>query len=149
MPVLIKVIQGTSGPVLELGAGPFSTPLLHWLCAENGRKLVSYDDVKQYYKMAKRFQSKTHSAEFVKDWNKIDIDKKWDVVFADHPANRRVKDAIRLKDKANYIVLHDTEDRVYGYHRLWKYFKYVYHWKLHRPWTSVISNFNDLEWIKG
>ena len=45
MPVIIKFIQATEGRVLELGAGLFSTPLLHWLCAEKGRKLYTYEDV--------------------------------------------------------------------------------------------------------
>ena len=43
LPVLIKMVLMTDGPILELGTGFFSTPVLHWLCAEKKRKLVSYD----------------------------------------------------------------------------------------------------------
>ena len=44
LPLLIKVLQCSEGPVLELGTGLVSTPVLHWLCFDMGRELVSYDD---------------------------------------------------------------------------------------------------------
>ena len=48
-PLLIKVMQITSGDVLELGMGMASTPLLHWLCFDTGRNLISYENNKKYY----------------------------------------------------------------------------------------------------
>jgi hypothetical protein len=145
MPVLITTVQMTNGPVLELGAGIFSTPLLHWLCEEKKRKLVTFEDVKKYYRFAKQYRSKTHSVEFVEDWDKIKIDKHWSVALIDHPENRRVKDALRLKDRADYIIIHDTQDSVYGYDKIWPHFKYIYHWKYCKPWTSVLSNTYEID----
>ncbi len=145
MPVLIRTVQMTNGPVLELGAGIFSTPLLHWLCAEKERGLVTYESVLKYYRIAKQFKSKTHSIKLVEDWDKININKHWSVAFVDHPTDRRMKDTLRLKDKADYIILHDTQDSGYRYDKVWPHFKYIYHWKFCKPWTSVVSNFYEID----
>lgn len=145
-PVLIKAVQNTDGPILELGSGLFSTPLLHWLCAEKGRKLVTYEDTQEYYRFARRFRTETHEVNFVTDWDKESFNKtKWDVVLIDHGVKRRVKDILRLKNCAKYIVIHDTEDKIYGYDKIWSKFKYVYHWKFCTPWTSVVSNKKTLK----
>ena len=145
MPVLIRTVQMTNGPVLELGAGIFSTPLLHWLCEEKDRELATYESVEKYYRIAKQFKSKTHTVELVDDWDKINVDKHWSVAFIDHPTDRRAKDALRLKDIADYVILHDTQDSAYGYDKVWPHFKYIYHWKFHKPWTSVVSNSYEID----
>ena len=142
MPTLIKAVQSTDGAVAELGAGIFSTPLLHWLCAEDNRKLVSFEDVERYWKIAYGFRSRNHKIVRVDDWDDIDISGNWDVVFIDHRADRRVIDALRFKDTAKFVVLHDSEHPAYGYDRLWPEFKYEHHWRFCRPWTSVVSNFS-------
>ncbi|MCR4324229.1 MAG: hypothetical protein NUV69_00900 [Candidatus Curtissbacteria bacterium] len=154
-PVLIKTVQNTDGPILELGSGLFSTPLLHWLCAEQGRKLVTYEDVQEYYKFARKFRTETHEVNFVTDWDKEDFDKKkWSVVLIDHTAKRRTTDALRLKKHAQYIVLHDTQEEAehhYGYKKLWSKFKNIYHWEydlVNVPRTSVVSNTSNLNIFK-
>lgn len=156
--MLLKVLQNSQGDVLELGAGPFSTPLLHWVCKDMGRKLITYDSDEQYYNFAKQFQSKLHSIKFVKDWTKdVDTRRRRGIVFIDHsgisPDGKwlgfmRGFDAIRFKDSADYIILHDTESEdTYNYKDVWKHFKYRYDWKECKPWTSVISNKKDLNFL--
>ncbi len=146
MPMLIKILQMTNGSVMELGGGAFSTPLLHWLCAEKERELVTYENNLDYEKFLKTFVSKNHSIRFIKDWKDIDMQTHWSVVFIDHsPAIRRSIDAIRLKDKADYIILHDSnQDHGYGYENVWEHFKYRYDWKFATPNVTVVSNFRDL-----
>ena len=46
LPALIKVINLTKGPVLELGMGLFSNPYLHFACYEERRRLVSLESNK-------------------------------------------------------------------------------------------------------
>jgi hypothetical protein len=148
MPMLIKLVQATNGSVMELGAGLFSTPLLHWLCAEKRRRLVTYEDNEEYYKFSKTFQSRNHHIRLVKDWRKVPIKGHYSVILVDHTTKRRAKDAIKWKDNADYIILHDTEaPRCYGWDRVYPYFKYVYHWKGSHPQTSVVSNTQDLSWL--
>src|SRR3989344_623162 len=145
MPFLIRAIQMSEGPILELGAGIFSTPLLHWLCAEKRRRLFTYEDNKDFFEFARQFRSRNHRIISVDDWDKIDIEKNWSVVLVDHLIERRAIEALRLKDCADYIVLHDTNVPKYKYEEVWPYFKEVKHWKFCTPWTSVVSNRKNLK----
>jgi hypothetical protein len=141
MPMLIKAVQASRGAVVELGAGPFSTPLLHWLCL--GRRLFTYENKEYYFDFAKRFQSKTHSIRLIDDWDKLKLDRHYGVIFIDHDGHRG-EDAVRFKDKADYIVLHDSNEDRYGYKLLEGNFKYRLDWKGAWPWTTVVSNFKNL-----
>ena len=128
-----------------MGAGIFSTPLLHWLSAEHNRKLVTLESSEEYMGFARNFKTGKHEIQFVENWDKIDIlNEHWSVVLVDHGIERRVIDTIRLKDNADYIILHDTEVGIYGYDKVWSHFKYIYHWKYEKPWTSVVSNLKTL-----
>jgi hypothetical protein len=144
MPTLIRAVQITSGPVLELGSGVFSTPLLHWLCAESGRRLETYEDQEEFFRFANGFRSRNHRVFLVDDWAKVNLGRHWDVAFIDHVTERRATDALRLADKADFIVLHDSETDHYSYSEVYPHFKYIYHWKFCRPWTTVVSNSRDL-----
>lgn len=150
MGVLIRVLQASDGDVVELGSGPSSTPLLHWLCKDLNRRLITYETDPEFYKFAKEFQSRGHSITFVKNWDSIDTNTHHGVVFIDHaPAERRGVDVIRFKDSADYVILHDTEkENMYGYEQVWQHFKYSYTWKECLPWVSVVSNFKDLSWLE-
>lgn len=150
MPMLIKVLAESKGPVCEVGGGPFSTPLLHWICKMQNRKLVTYENEPEFYKMCRGFQSRLHSIRFLDDWDKMDFNTHWGVVFIDHhPPERRVIDVLNFKDKADFIIMHDTEkENKYGLQRAFPEFKYFHTWKDCKPWTSVFSNFKDLTFLK-
>lgn len=102
--------------------------------------------------MEHQFQSGLHNIKLVKDWNEIDTKKHYGVVFIDqHPSLSRSEMAIKLKDSADYIVIHDTEPQhkiEYNWDSMWPHFKYIYHWTECRPWTSVVSNIKDLSNLK-
>lgn len=138
-PVLIKAIQNTQGTVVEFGSGIFSTPLLHWLCA--GRKLITYEDDKEYYNFANQFRSRNHSVRLIDNWDSIPI-YPWSVVLIDHKTERRKLDALRVKD-SEIVILHDSETDTYKYSEVHPHFKYVYQWKFCEPWTAVVSNTID------
>ncbi len=114
MPLLVKTLSLTSGDVLEMGVGLFSTPLLHWMCSPAGRRLVSYESDPSYYEVFKQFEDEYHKVVFVENWDDADIEKPWDVAFIDHaPALRRREDVRRLANLAKYIVIHDSADAVF------------------------------------
>jgi len=145
IPVLIKAVQLTNGPVLELGAGIYSTPLLHWLLAEARRPLVTLERDPEYYNFAKKFLSRTHKVALIDDWSAIDTETRWSVVLIDQDIDRG-KTAVRLKDSADFIILHDSEkEKMYGYDLAYAHFKYIFHWKFCVPYTTVVSNFNNLK----
>lgn len=149
MGVLTKVLLMSEGDVLELGAGPTSTPLLHWICKDMNRMLISYENDPEVYNFARQYQSRLHRVRFVKDWDEIDTNIHRGLVFAGHgPAERRGLDAIRFKDSTDYIVIHNTNNENY-YADVWKHFKHIYTWKESLPWTSVVSNFKDLSVLES
>jgi hypothetical protein len=148
MGVLVKVLAMSSGDVVELGAGPFSTPLLHWVCKDMRRKLISYETNPEYYQYARQFRSYFHKIVFIEDWDTMDTITRRGVVFVDHhPMPRRGVEAIRFKDSADYVVMHDTELAKY-YPGVDQHFKNIYIWRDCRPWVTVASNIKDLSELK-
>ena len=147
IPLFIRVLLESEGDVVEFGGGIYSTPFLHWFCKYQNRKLTTYENHPDYYEYEKKFQSNLHRVKFVKSWDDINIDERVGIVFIDHhPSNRRSVDAIKFKDKADYIIIHDTErdDDSYDYSRIWPHFKYRYDYKDAKPYTTVVSNVIDV-----
>lgn len=148
-PFLIRAVQSTTGSVLELGSGIFSTPLLHWLCFP-GRRLLTIEGYKHYLDFAKKFETENHEVRFVKPTDIPDVDEKFSVVFIDHSPKKprtRGDDAILYKDRAELIVLHDageTGHKKYGYDQLYSQFKYRKDWNGCWPSTTVLSNTIDV-----
>ena len=149
IPVLIKVMEHTSGCVLELGMGISSTPLLHMLCFDKDRHLVSYEDDPTFIKMFEKYADSTHEIRKVEDWNHINLDHDWSVVLVDHkPAERRIEEIKRLN--AEYIVIHDSEpsmNELYRYDEIYPLFKHRFDYTKALVHTTVLSN-NNLEWLK-
>jgi hypothetical protein len=143
----------TSGPVLEMGVGVCSTIILHYLCMEKGRSLVSYENNEKYTRGLMQFNSGFHEVKIVSDWDEADILKPWSVAFIDHaPVDRRKVDAGRLANYAEYIICHDSERRhehIYKYSEIYPLFKYRANYKNLMPHTVVLSNFHDLKGIFG
>uniref|UniRef100_A0A6M3M5P0 Exostosin GT47 domain-containing protein n=1 Tax=viral metagenome TaxID=1070528 RepID=A0A6M3M5P0_9ZZZZ len=152
-PVLAALLQNTTGPVLELGTGNFSTPLIYFMCPN--RFCISIDNNKEWYefyrnKFGNRFHYFIHtdliSEKLEKHLFTCNEFKNtiWDVVFIDHsPAEDRVKCIELLRNRARYIIVHDTEKdaMVYNWGNIWDTFKYKYYWEFFgRNGTTIISN---------
>lgn len=110
LPALLACVASSSGPVLELGVGYFSTPHLHALCGALGRLLVSVEpDEVWRAEFVARFGSTTNHA-FSGQW--INPSKvHWGVAFIDHSpggANRAAafKTLIEVTD---FVVMHDAQ----------------------------------------
>lgn len=143
---LLVAIQATEGKVIELGGGQSSTPFLHWVCKAGERKLITYDDNQEYYEYEYGFKSPLHAVKKVENWDDVPVEP-CGVLFVDHhPSYRRSIDAIRFKDVADLVVIHDTErdDENYRNSEIWPHFKYHYTYKDARPWTSIVSNKIDV-----
>lgn len=159
-PLLIKTVQMTKGPIVEIGSGMFSTPLLHWLCFDSKRKLITCENYPHYLDFANKFKTDNHEIRAMGDWQKETFDDfkdHYSVVFIDHSTKHakghtRGDDAAKFKDKADFVVLHDAGDNShskYGYEKIYPLFKYRYDWKGCWPATTVLSNFIDVsKWKK-
>ena len=158
LPILIKLLNITDGPVLELGTGLFSTPFLHWACFDKKRKLVSYENKKQFFDMWIYNDEREvgndysyHEVNFVEnnDWDKVNVlEEYWSIAFIDHnPGPRRREEMKRLAHGADYVVVHDTDEKNDWYYKYAEYFPlFKYRWdsKIY-PRTTVLSNYRLLE----
>ena len=148
LPILTRIMDITDGPVLELGMGLWSTPILDLMCRETGRELISFDNDPKWFESNKQWESDYHKFYFVEDWNEIFINRHWSVAFVDHrPAIRRIEEIKRLQKIANYIIIHDSEpeqDKFFKYSRIYDLFRYRLNYTKCKPHTTILSNFVDL-----
>lgn len=64
----------------------------------------------------------------------------FDIIFIDGPLRSRVPCAQASLGKARFIIMHDTNYKVYGWDKLKLprgYRQYIF--KEHKPWTTIIS----------
>ena len=152
LPVLISIVGMTSGPILELGIGLYSTPFLHFACLPTNRKLVSYEADSGWIRYFKDCRTSFHEVNLIDDWDKLEVDKFWDIVLVDHSPDSRRKDEVkRLANKAKYLILHDSDlenDTLYKYSEVYPLFKYRFNYTVCKPHTTVLSNFVDLSHLK-
>jgi hypothetical protein len=74
---------------------------------------------------------------------------RYGTVFVDNsPASQRLPMIQRFADKAECLVVHDTEDKQYDIEEELNKFKYRYDYTKVTPHTTVVSNVNDLTFIK-
>lgn len=157
LPILMKTVEITSGAVLELGPGVFSTPYLHWMCKRLPRPLTTIENDEKWFNFCRKYYQYGHNQPvhhrfiFVKNWDDADkyINQPWDVALVDHtPSERRIVEIQKLARLAKYIVVHDSDVRqepVYHYSKIYPLFKYRYDFKEVEPATTVLSNFVDLK----
>jgi hypothetical protein len=137
LPVLLEWVFKTDGPVLEIGAGSFSTPILRYLL--DGRILVTVEPVSDWQDHITG-QCWSFAPQCDHHWCKtldvaFEVCPQYDVILVDGPMPRDLK---ALKGRGKIIVVHDTNDPQYGYDLdLWEY-RHTYK-DLH-PWTTVLSD---------
>ena len=166
-PVIAKCVTNTTGPILELGTGVYSTAFLSFLACP--RKIVSMDtDLNWLAKLKTHFEADNHEfvhvdcdndatkySRFMDDFAKQHPDP-WALVFIDHGLlSERRTDIERFKDNSELIIVHDSsytansghDDKTYRYNSFINEFKYKYEYTKFWPYTCVMSNSNDLAWI--
>jgi hypothetical protein len=152
LPVLMRVVGMTTGPIIEFGYGLFSTPYLHWACFANRRSIVTVENNPEYFRSVGYYHNHGgyHTVICTDDLDSVDVSGPWSVAFIDHdPPERRAVEMRRVKDCADYVVVHDTDAgrmAKYGFVADDLAVLYKYQWKCteSRPYTSVFSNKHDL-----
>lgn len=164
IPLLAACVASTTGHILELGLGEYSTPLLHAMAlvgnfvhgeGRRPRLLVSAEHDRAWFRRFTRFSHRYHELNVVEDWATWEClgpDWDWDVVLCDHgPAAARKVTLARVADTARLIVLHDTEKpagEAYGCGDLIRAFRYKYSDGREASQTTVLSNVDDLAWLR-
>jgi hypothetical protein len=156
LPVLATCIANTKGPVLELGSGEYSTPLIHMMCKD--RVVVSTDHDHEWLDKHTLNPKLPHSFRLVpRDYHKretLELAKQnWGVVFVDHiHADYRASDVMAFREMAEIIVVHDTiwESEELDYcmiNGVLDKFEYKWEHRRSRPYTSAFSMTNPLKFL--
>lgn len=158
---LIAAVQATSRDVLELGSGFFSTPILINLLLKTKRHFVSIEQDPQWWEKFNGYNSaEVHVLHAVDVIKKLKVIKgfKWSVAFIDHEMTETLelskyeerKSAARyLADKAEVLVVHDTEHGYFAGDTQWQEwtecFKYRWIYRVVTPETTVLSDTINVE----
>jgi hypothetical protein len=148
LPIVGKLLTHTNGPILEMGSGFFSTPILYWSAMAKGQPFRSYEGNKDWAELM------GDPVKYVADWKDANIKEfHWAVAFIDHgDAILRKDHAVALKDSADFIVLHDSEpknDRHYKFSEIYNQFTYRFDFDAVMPYTTIVSNKINLDFLKS
>jgi hypothetical protein len=156
--LLIAAALRTTGPILELGCGWYSTPLLHEIAVVGQRYLVTLDSQEPWLgQFRPELEHRYHQLKLVDWWEDAKLDPRdygllparWSLVFVDHgPAVERYYVTKRLLTPAHQeptvFVFHDTEEgRAYGYDRILPKFKFTWVDESQPVHTTLASNSVD------
>lgn len=127
----------TTGPILEVGAGLFSTPVLHGFCKRNKRLLYTVERDPEWLAKFEEYKSDFHvisPEEPPLDW--------FSLALIDGPEDQRVWWIDQWGWRIEYLILHDADP---GH-------KYPTDFFIHKrtdqrliPRTMVVSHFSSVE----
>jgi len=134
----LKQTKGQTEPVLEMGCGEGSTPYLMQYLKTDKRKLISYDYSKEW--------ADKYNANHVTDWDAIEHEN-YSVILIDHsPGERRHLDVIKLANKCDYMIIHDSEPAATGYmlDKVWHLFPFRRNLKTEGAWATIVSTKHEI-----
>jgi len=145
IPLLASVIAtARPGPVLEIGVGRCSSPMLVEMCRAMGRSLVGLDSSKEWAAEIEEIGYPTMAA--LADWALVDAwvrRDEWSVIFIDHgPAEARLPVLKACRGYAEFIVCHDAHNPGYliGFDDYLDTFRFRSDYTLMAAQTSVVSD---------
>src|SRR3990167_2403608 len=149
----LEATRGSAHPIFELGPSDLSTPHLHAYCESEGRAIISVEEDLMRALPFRRFSSDRHELR-VAAWSAFPIEAGlWSVALLKHaPGERRRFDALRLADRCEILVLHDTEPAAdYGYNRseIWGEFRSRVDVRSDGAWATAVSKTRDLSGWRG
>lgn len=110
---LITTALRTTGPILELGCGDYSTPLLAAFANEQGRRLLVQASDWRWLSRYEALGGEQVEIEQVdwKTWTPPVAEPKWGFVFLDSEQNTadRIRHLPALLEVTDLVVLHDAD----------------------------------------
>lgn len=169
---LVAAMLKTQGPILELGAGWYSTPLISVFANVQKREACTVETNDAFLRLLAHYASPYHELRFMSGFEfdegtgtfipghhtpkrpeYVDCQarflnsfggRQWAVVLIDQrPGFLRAPAIQRFAELAEFIVVHDTEDDRYGYEPTLSTFRYRYDFQALGPATTVVSNFSS------
>lgn len=149
IPLLASVVAtARQGPILEIGVGRGSSPLLVEMCRAMGRGLVGLDSSKEWLdeiaEIGHRHLTQMHDwsdlPHWLAAWGPM---PHWSVIFIDHgPAEARLPVLKACRGHAEFIVCHDAHNPGYliGFDDYLDTFRFRSDYTLMAAQTSVVSD---------
>ncbi|MBS0604558.1 MAG: hypothetical protein JSS60_05915 [Verrucomicrobia bacterium] len=139
-------------PILELGCGHYSTPLLSSIAKTQGRKLHLITSNSQW---ASKFQDDPDELRLIdySQWAEFAFDGEWGMVLVDHEEHviDRFAQLFKLNEKAKVVVFHDANriaDEGVSWSLIHMLYRHVYFYDRYSPQTAILSNYVDpSEWF--
>lgn len=135
--LLKAAVDRTTGPILEIGAGDYSTPYLHEI-AKTGRVVVTAEPPGEWLVRFDHLEAATHM--FVPTLeHALSKKRRYDVALVD--GGDRAAAVRALRGRCRYVVVHDTDPQ----HHYEGLAEAMAEWPYRRddkrvvPWTSVLS----------
>ena len=145
MPSLRAAVQATTGPILELGGGHYSTPYLHEV-SNSGRLVVTVETAKDWFdQFAKQYPSEYHRV--VKE---VPAEPEhFDVVLIDQDPEELRRGALEaLRGRFTYAIIHDTQPAVFPV-VVWGAYLDSFPYRRddkpeNLPWTTTVSDAREI-----
>jgi len=140
LPALMAVVEATTGPILEVGTGLYSTPYLHKV-SEGGRLVVSVENHEEWFAKAEKYASENHRvlSEIPQEPERFDV-----ALIDQDPEALRRGSLESLRPRITYAVVHDTEptaNAMYVWGMFLDSFAYRRDFQPPKmPWTTIVSD---------
>lgn len=149
LPILAKLILITDGPVLEIGAGKYSSPLIQGFRFMD-RRIECVEENEEYRETLERGHLGEMASPIHEHWSTVAVAAPkgqpqiplFDVILIDGTAPGRRDASIWAADKGLFVLMHDSEDSQYKY--AFERYKYSHISKELSPETFVGSNYVDV-----
>lgn len=110
-PLLLIGLELTKGLVIEFGSGDGSTPFLRRYCRHNERPFETWESNQEW--------ARKTGSNYTSSWELPSVYRECGLFFCDHSPGENRKEAVRrFADKADIIVVHDTEQGGAGDYQL-------------------------------
>ena len=150
LPAVVAAFVRTKGPVLEVGSGWFSTPVLRDLAELTKREVLSIEESVRWAQEGTDSLpgSMYHSLRWRRSYaGSKEFQKSWGLVILDNNGAEQREELLRtLRGKAKVVVVHEALPRpMKAALREWKYGVWLWHLQ---PWSSaIVSDTIDVrEW---
>lgn len=146
-PLLLLGLELTQGLVIEFGSGDGSTPFLRRYCRRNDRPFETWESNKAW--------AEKMGSNYTSSWELQSVYRECGLFFCDHSPGEHRKDAVsKFADKADIIVVHDTEQGGagdYGFEPVLAKFKYRLNYNKTGggAGATAVSNKIDLNQFRG
>ena len=138
-PILLAACRQTTGPIVELGTGDWSTQLLHDTFPH--RYVISVDNHMEWLAKYVHLSTPNHAFVLVKDYSFYrSMVPRAGVLFIDFdPGRQRRAILMQEANNADLLICHDTEPTChpdYAWGSCWNEFKFQFHNLVSGRWTQ-------------